>query len=114
MEFLATWRKPAPLEYRRLDVRDGTVDALDERWEFVRPLPPVIIVTDRAMFQWRRDVPSLEDLGYLQVEWLYWLGASRHVRGRWLWCLHRGGCWLWARTRWLAWVGRKEHEAPRW
>ncbi len=79
------------------------------------PFPPVILVTAKALFHWRGNgLEDIRNLGYLPVEELWEWPATRFVRGRWLWLLHKAGIWLWRKSRWLAWVGRKESEAPRW
>lgn len=116
---LDRWREPRLLESTletKLQTEGrglGFPPYMVERVEFVRPLPNVIVVTGRALFQWRKDIPSIEDLGYLELEHVPWIPGSRYVRGRWLWWLHRAGGWLWRRSRFLAWWGVPEDGSPR-
>ena len=129
---LSRWREPRELQYEKVSYegfdahkplnsnewlephpsRAGTFTSLrhvpSETWRPVYPLPPVILVTDRLSGNLDSGLMALhcpEDLGYMFLERVPWYPATRYVRGRWLWWLHRAGGWLWHMS-WLAWPQR--------
>lgn len=99
------WLKPHP---SRTETFRSIRHVPSETWRPVYPLPNVILVTDRLSRNLDSGLMALhcpEDLGYRFVERELMFAASRYVRGRWLWLLHRAGGWLW-RLGWLVWPQR--------
>ena len=76
-----------------------------EIYSFVKPYPPVITVTTRALESWREDAPTIESVGYRFVEHMPFLPARRYVRPLPLWLCHKLGIALygsfWGSLRWL-------------
>jgi len=72
----------------------------DERLmvEFDKPLPRVILMTDKLLRQWDPEAPTLEELGYEEYDRDATFRGTYFALRPWVWPLK---AWLWVERAWF-------------
>ena len=55
--------------------------------EFTKPLPRVVLIADKLLRQWNPEMPSLEELGYVEYDRSFSMRATYYARRPWVWLL---------------------------
>jgi hypothetical protein len=78
--------EPRPLEMSVFYAKDGERLMLG----FDKPMPRVILVTDKLLRQWDPEAPSLGELGYVQYDRESTMRCDYYARRPWVWLLKAG------------------------